>query len=536
MRTLFTLIAIVWLATAALAGENFTGDSDVVSKAEASRSALWRYWFGGKMRTWAKPCPITVRKASGASGATNFVFDRGEVFGWRMQVGGPTRSSVIATAIPHEVNHTIFATKFRRPLPRWLDEGAAIFVESESEHLRARTGLNDNIKASKFTKFRDLFRNSGSYPRDGVRVANVYNEGFAIVEFLVNHHRGGKETFVKFVGDVQVDVSGASTLAALRRHYGYKSADDLESKWWDHWRARGGLRCSHHACKAPHGGVFDPTLSITNGRGLGFGVRSPVVGFVPAGRPAPECRVVMYSGKFCGPCVKWKGSELGKVQAAGITVEIRDDRPESELKSRSISSLPTFLIVHKNVERGRTTGFQTAKTIIDLFHRCKPKPAPRLNAGWETIPTRPSTTVVRVDHSKEIAALSESLRNLAVRIETIEGKPEPKPVDLTSVKTTLATLAAQLTKIESKPGVDLGPITRRLTAVENKPAPKPADLSGVERRLSTLEGLVIPVRIETADGKLIREKRYSLTRDEDGRLIFKPIVLKFDERILTGEK
>lgn len=487
MKTLFTLIAAVWPATSALAGDNFTGDSDVVSKAEASRSALWRYWFGGTMRTWAKPCPITVRKASGASGATSFIFDRGEVFGWRMQIGGPTRSQVIGTAIPHEVNHTIFATKFRRPLPRWLDEGAAIFVESESEHLRARTGLNDNIKASKFTKFRDLFRNSGSYPRDGVRVANVYNEGFAIVEFLVNHHRGGKETFVKFVGDVQVDVSGASTLAALRRHYGYKSADAFESAWWDHWRARSGLRCSHHACKAPHGGVFDPTLSITNGNGLGFGVRSPVVGFVPAGRPAPECRVVMYSGRRCGPCIKWKGSELAKVRAAGITVEIREDAPEAELKRMKIGPFPSFLIVHKNVERGRAEGFQTAKTIIDLFHKCKPKPAP-VNADADDCRRRPRRNRLPSDHSKEIVALNESIRSLAIRIERIEAKPTPKP----------------------------------------------ANLAPLEDRLSTLEGLVIPVRIETADGKLIREKRYSLTRDEDGRLIFKPIVLKFDEKILRG--
>ena len=48
------------------------------------------------------------RRIKGAGGATSFVFDRGEVFGWKMNIQG-SRERILDSVLPHEVTHTIFA-------------------------------------------------------------------------------------------------------------------------------------------------------------------------------------------------------------------------------------------------------------------------------------------------------------------------------------------------------------------------------------------------------------------------------------------
>ena len=54
--------------------------------AEKYRRELAIEWLGEEMPNWLQPCPITahVGEHLGAGGATSFLFERGEVFGWRM--------------------------------------------------------------------------------------------------------------------------------------------------------------------------------------------------------------------------------------------------------------------------------------------------------------------------------------------------------------------------------------------------------------------------------------------------------------------
>ena len=102
----------------------------IAQAAEQYRKQLAIDWLGREMPTWAEPCPITVQVGDhlGAGGATSFMFERGEVYGWRMTIQG-SLERVLDSVLPHEVTHTVFATHFRRPLPRWADEGACTTVE-----------------------------------------------------------------------------------------------------------------------------------------------------------------------------------------------------------------------------------------------------------------------------------------------------------------------------------------------------------------------------------------------------------------------
>ena len=107
--------------------------------AEKQRRELAVAWLGKAMPDWSQPCVITVHVGPhlGAGGATSFVFDRGHVFGWRMNIQG-SHQRILDSVLPHEITHMIFASHFRQPLPRWADEGGATSVEHTSERAKHR--------------------------------------------------------------------------------------------------------------------------------------------------------------------------------------------------------------------------------------------------------------------------------------------------------------------------------------------------------------------------------------------------------------
>src|SRR5947207_8952932 len=79
-------------------------------------------WLGSEMPRWPEPCPLRVTVTMGGSGgATSFAFDRGQVLGQNMHIEG-TLERLLASVLPHEVTHTVFAYHFRQPVPRWADE------------------------------------------------------------------------------------------------------------------------------------------------------------------------------------------------------------------------------------------------------------------------------------------------------------------------------------------------------------------------------------------------------------------------------
>lgn len=483
MKIRLTITIAVLMLGAQAEAQNFTGDAQAVGVAEQSREALASFWFGKRFRNWSAPCPITVEKAASASGATKMIFDRGEVFGWKMSVGARSREELDSTAIPHEVSHAVFATELRRPLPRWLDEGAAIYVESEAEHERQRERLRDAIAAKRFTPFREIVGRPRDYPRGSQELSNLYSEGFAIVSFLIEEHEGGRERFVNFIREVKVDQSGASTLAALRRWYGYRTADDLEIECLRHFRAAGGSSCLHHSCKAPHGAAFDPHLGLVVGdgrRSAGIAIRSPLVFGIAAGGGAAACRIHFFTSATCGPCLKWKRDELPKLGLPKAQfVAFEDDF--AAMRRANVTLVPTFVVYHKGVERRRLVGYHSAAAVKALLGSCG---APRVAVNTPE---------------------AETDRGGSGPVETSSG-------ELDELRAIVEALANRLSEIESRPETPV------------------VDLAGLRRSVDDLRRRTerpIGVRIETSAGELIREKDYPRGS---------PLVFRFDERLLKGSE
>jgi hypothetical protein len=163
----------------------------------------------------------------GAGGATSFVFAHGEVFDWRMNIQG-SRERILDSVLPHEVTHTIFASHFRQPLPRWADEGACTTVEHHSEIAKQERMLIDFLKTRQGIPFSTMFALK-EYPQN---VLPLYAQGHSLTKFLIGQR--GKREFLAFLADGMQDENWPR---ALKRHYDYEHLLALQSSWMDWIRA-----------------------------------------------------------------------------------------------------------------------------------------------------------------------------------------------------------------------------------------------------------------------------------------------------------
>jgi hypothetical protein len=239
------LTGLCWLAAdthSALAAAGYKTTNFVVSAATpqlakeiGDTAEMWRKklaieWLGKEMPTWAKPCPIHAKVAPnlGAGGATSFVFDRGQVFNWNMNIQG-TRERILDSVLPHEVTHTIFASYFRRPLPRWADEGACTTVEHRSEIAKQERFLVQFLQSGRGIPFDQMFAMK-DYPAD---VMPLYAQGHSLASWLIESR--GKAEFLAFLAD---GMSDENWPRAVQRHYGFDSLLAMQHSWND-WVRQG---------------------------------------------------------------------------------------------------------------------------------------------------------------------------------------------------------------------------------------------------------------------------------------------------------
>lgn len=191
--------------------------------AEQYRHTLAIAWTGKPMPDWSQPCPITAKVSPrlGAGGATSFVFDRNEVYGWQMKIEG-SEERVLDSVLPHEVSHTIFASYFRQPMPRWADEGACTTVEHESERSKQHKMLDEFLRTERGIPFAQMFVMK-EYPKD---ILPLYAQGYSLARYLIQ--QGGRHKFITFLGQGMRNEQWA---VAVRENYGYKSLGELQNSW-----------------------------------------------------------------------------------------------------------------------------------------------------------------------------------------------------------------------------------------------------------------------------------------------------------------
>ncbi|MCH2181191.1 MAG: hypothetical protein MK108_04225 [Mariniblastus sp.] len=211
--------------------------------AEQYRRELSKQWLGYEIENWKEKCPVQIKLGPHAGGETSFAFMEGqksEPIGWQMKIFGPP-DRVLDAVLPHEITHTIFATHFGQPLPRWADEGACTTVEHESERNKNHEMLMNFLtaKPSRGIPFNRMFTMK-RYPHD---ILPLYAQGYSLAKFLIAQK--GHVHFVKFIeqglGEENRNPRPSATKIwdqATQQFYGYQDLSDLQIAWIE-WVRKG---------------------------------------------------------------------------------------------------------------------------------------------------------------------------------------------------------------------------------------------------------------------------------------------------------
>jgi hypothetical protein len=116
----------------------------------------------------------------------------------------------------------IFATHFRRPVPRWADEGGATSVENLSERNKHFVMLQEFLRSGRGIAFNKLFAMK-DYPND---VMPLYAQGYSLAEYLIRV--GGRRKYVEFVGE---GMEGNDWPAVVKKYYGIDDLSALQNTW-----------------------------------------------------------------------------------------------------------------------------------------------------------------------------------------------------------------------------------------------------------------------------------------------------------------
>lgn len=216
----------------------------VAREAERFRRELAIEWIGEEMPTWQQKCPIKVKLERNAGGQTSFAFvfndpsnqAKGVPTDWEMEIFGPP-DRILDAVLPHEITHTIFATHFGRPLPRWADEGACTTVEHESERNKNHQMLIQFLTSSpsRGIPFNRMFTMK-NYPQD---ILPLYAQGYSLAKFLI--FQKGRRHFLDFVArgleyeELVAQGRMASTLGAwntaTNEFYNFDDLSNLQIAW-----------------------------------------------------------------------------------------------------------------------------------------------------------------------------------------------------------------------------------------------------------------------------------------------------------------
>jgi len=292
-RTVLAVLLVSLTAAARYRTPNFIVEAtdpnfaaQVAQAAENYRRQLAIEWLGKELPNWSQPCPITVNVGAnlGAGGATTFVFDRGTVTGWRMSIQGPP-DRLLDSVLPHEITHMIFASHFRRPLPRWADEGAATTVEHPSERRKYYLMLHQFLRSGQGISFSQMFAMK-DYPPNPMP---LYAQSYSLADYLIQ--LGGRRKYVEFVGD---GLSSGDWAGAVRRNYGISDLGQLQNTWLA-WVRQGSppLRPRN---STPEGTRSEPLLAAAGQPGAATPPKPIGQAVAPVAPAAPPAGVGAVSG------------------------------------------------------------------------------------------------------------------------------------------------------------------------------------------------------------------------------------------------
>ncbi|MCK5306641.1 MAG: hypothetical protein KAJ66_05845 [Candidatus Omnitrophica bacterium] len=112
-------------------------------------------------------------------------------------VCGFIEKRLLTEVLPHELTHAIFAEfvygkriieKRLSPLPLWIDEGMAVYMQERSDYKQV---VKQAVSEGGYIRLKDLFILK-RYPKDEAKLKYFYAQSPSLVDFLLNKYPGGK--------------------------------------------------------------------------------------------------------------------------------------------------------------------------------------------------------------------------------------------------------------------------------------------------------------------------------------------------------
>ncbi|MBB3208750.1 hypothetical protein FHS27_004583 [Rhodopirellula rubra] len=248
--------------------------------AERYRDDLATYWTGSKLQPWPAPCPVRVVAGPNLAAQGVTTYNPAPVRDFQMEVIG-TPERILDSVLPHEVTHTVLATFFGRPLPRWADEGICTTVEHVSERTKHEAKLREFLSSRRGIAMNRLFLLT-EYPAD---VLPMYAQGYSVCQFLIAQQ--GPKTFIEFLQDY---MQRPSWTANVQKHYGYDSLAELQEYWLSWVEAGSGpvaqfVKADTRAAAAPDAAVASLDTSTRNASSRSPRRSAPATALAATSRP-----------------------------------------------------------------------------------------------------------------------------------------------------------------------------------------------------------------------------------------------------------
>lgn len=135
----------------------------------------------------------------------------------------------ILSSFKHELTHIAIGRAFKRyPIPRWLNEGLAMYEAGEWQ-LERISNMTRAVLMKKIIPLKELTQ---TFPRDYRYAALAYDQSFYLVSYLLS--KKGRKTFHQFIREYG---KGKKFERVLFETYGISSAE-LEEEWIAHLKLR----------------------------------------------------------------------------------------------------------------------------------------------------------------------------------------------------------------------------------------------------------------------------------------------------------
>jgi hypothetical protein len=209
----------------------------LVAFCEETCETLRNRWIADRRETWSCKCDVFLyptprhfergaRVPAEMWGVADLEIGHGKVWKRRLHLRSddPTKLTPVLT---HEMTHVILAEHFcRKPIPRWADEGIAVYSEPPKRQQRMLSFLKDEASQKRLLPLKQV-----TTMRDGPQNEReselFYGQSGAVIEYLVTHHKLTETqvlTFVGLCGDIGWEKAIAKTLPNV-------TAARFESDW-----------------------------------------------------------------------------------------------------------------------------------------------------------------------------------------------------------------------------------------------------------------------------------------------------------------